>query len=215
VILAGIAVVALCAQSPNDEYRTAELRRKAITEMEHPIRPKVERTDVLVRSLGIRAGETVADIGGGSGYLLPHLVAAAGPHGAVIVEDIHDEFLAHARRKAAAAGWGNVRTVLGTAVDPGLPAGTVDTALVLDAYHHFDHPRPMLDQIWAALKPGGRLLVVDYYRSRKHPGAADADLKRHIRADRDDVIREVTERRFRLVRHFDHLPHEYVLTFVK
>jgi ubiquinone/menaquinone biosynthesis C-methylase UbiE len=217
VILCGLAGCchSQVAVKANEDYATPARRQRAATEMGHRVRPSVEHTAELVASLGLQPGDTVADIGAGVGYLLPHLVARVGAFGAVIAEDIHPDFLAQAQEKIAAAGWRNVRTVLGTERDPRLPAGQLDVALLLDTYHHLNYPAPMLQQIARALKPRGRLIIVEYYRSRKHPGATDEDLRTHIRLDREEVIAEVEAQGFRLAQRFDHLPHEYVLMFSK
>lgn len=201
------------AQKANEEYRTAAARRKAAAEMEHPVRESIERTADLVSLFGIRLGDVVADVGTGVGYLLPYLVAAAGQDGRIIAEDIHPDFLASVQRKIAQHGWKNVTAVLGNEKDPKLRLASLDVALILDTYHHLDYPGEMLGRVRHSLKSDGRLIIVDFYRSRRHPGATDADLKSHVRADRDQVIREVTEQGFRLERNFDHLPHEYVLIF--
>jgi ubiquinone/menaquinone biosynthesis C-methylase UbiE len=152
-------------------------------------------------------------VGAGVGYLVSYLVAAVGEKGKVIAQDIHADFLGQVRQKIINNGWTNVEVVLGTEKNPKLPPSAIDAAIVLDTYHHLDYPDEMLRGIGSALKPNGRLIIVDFYRSRKHPGATAEDLKSHVRADRDEVIREVAARGFRLERHFDHLPHEYILIF--
>lgn len=219
ILILFVALACCCdsqvAEKANEDYATPALRQKAAAEMGHWVRPSVEHTAELVASLGLQPGDTVADIGAGVGYLLPHLVARVGAFGAVIAEDIHPDFLVQAQEKIKAAGWRNVRTVLGTERDPRLPAGQLDVALLLDTYHHLNYPAPMLQQIARALKPRGRLIIVEYYRSRKHPGASDEDLRMHIRLDRDEVVGEVEAQGFHLTRRFDHLPHEYVLMFSK
>lgn len=201
------------AQRANDEYRTAAARKKAAGEMEHPIRASIERSGELAARLPIRLGDVVADVGAGVGYFLPYLVAAVGQHGRVIAEDIHTDFVEAARSKIVKNGWKNVTAVLGTEKDPKLAEGLLNVALVLDTYHHLDYPTEMLTALRRAMKPGGQLIIVDCYRSRKHPGATDADLKIHVRADRDEVIGEVKASGFQLERTFDHLPHLYVAIF--
>lgn len=203
------------SQKANEDYQTPERREKAAWEMNHWVRPRVEHTTELVDSLEIQPGDTVADVGTGAGYLLPYLVAKAGAQGAVIGEDIFPDFLAKAQERITAAGWQNVRTVLGTEEDPKLPLAKLDMALLLDTYHHLNYPKSMLQHIRGALKPRGRLIIVEYYRSRKHPGATDEDLRAHIRLDRDEVAAEVAVQGFRLSKQFDHLPHEYVLVFAR
>jgi SAM-dependent methyltransferase len=133
----------------------------------------------------------------------------------VVAEDIYEDFLSIAEAKIKNAGWANVRTVQGTEQNPNLEPARFDVALLVDTYHHLNYPVPMLQHIRHALKPNGRLIIADYYRSRKHPSASDEDLRSHIRADRDEVAAEVEAQGFGLMAQFDHLPNEYVLVFVK
>lgn len=203
------------ARNANEDYGTDAMRQKAAWEMDHWVRPSVEHTTDLMSSLELRPGDAVADIGTGVGYLLPYLVARVGARGSVIAEDIYPDFLAKAQERISAAGWKNVRTVPGTEHDPKLPLARLDVALLLDTYHHLNYPAEMLRHIRRALKPDGRLVIVEYYRSRKHPGASAEDLRTHIRLDRDEVVAEVQANKFHFVRQFDHLPHEYVLMFSK
>lgn len=203
------------AQKANEDYDTAAMRQRAALEMDHWVRPSVEHSSELIASLGLRPGSTVADVGTGVGYLLSYLVASVGPQGTVIGEDIFPDFLSKAQEKIKAAGWLNVRTVLGTERDPKLPPSQIDVVLVVDTYHHLNYPIEMLKNVRRGLKPRGQFIIVDYYRSRTHPGTSIEDLREHIRLDRDEVVAEVSAQDFRLVRQFDHLPHEYVLVFEK
>ena len=145
--------------------------------------------------------------------MIPYLEAKVGPFGRVVEEDIFPDFVAQAQEKIQAGGWRNARTVLGTEHDPKLPLAQFDVAIVLDTYHHFNYPAQMLRHIRAALKSSGRLIIIEYYRSRPNPSATDEDLQSHIRLDRDGVIAEVSAGGFHLTRSFDHLPYEYVLDF--
>jgi predicted methyltransferase len=213
-LLAGCCA-AQVAKKANEDYETAERRQHAASEMDHRVRPSVEHTAELVESLGIRPTDAVADVGAGVGYLIPYLLPKVGPFGSVVAEDIVPDFVAKIREKIKAAGWRNVRAVLGTEQDPKLPPARFDVAIVLDTYHHFNYPVQMLQHIRTALKPMGRLIVIEYYRSRHHPAATDEDLQSHIRLDHDGVVAEVSAHGFHLQRSFDHLPYEYVLEFAK
>src|ERR1035437_5656003 len=183
--------------------------------MDHPIRPSVEHTAELVESLGIKPFDAVVDVGTGVGYLIPYLLPKVGPFGSVCAEDIYPDFVATVQKKIGAGGWRNVRAVLGTEQDPKLPPAQFDMAIVLDTYHHFNYPAQMLQHIRTALKPKGRLIIIEYYRSRHHPSATDEDLQSHLRLDRDGVVAEVSAHGFHLTKSFDHLPYEYVLNFAR
>src|SRR5437660_1566098 len=131
-------------------------------------------------------------MGTGPGYMLPYLSRAVGPNGRVIAQDIQSDFLDRARAKANREGLKNVEFVLGTDSDPRLAAGSADLILVLDAYHHFDYPDRMLAKLAEALKPNGRVALVEYYKRRGAMGAGDPDRPlTHIRLDADDVVKEV------------------------
>jgi SAM-dependent methyltransferase len=201
------------ATRANQEYSTAERRQAAAWEMEHPNRPGVEQSERLVESFKIKPGDVVADIGTGVGYMLPLLRKAVGPTGRVIAQDIYADFLARVNEKIKINGWNNVTTILGIPADPNLPHGEIDVVLAVDVYHHLDYPGETISSVRKSLKPGGRLIVVDFYRSRKHPRGTFDDLHYHIRADRDEFATEIALGGFRLADAFDHLHHEYVLVF--
>lgn len=160
----------------------------------------------LVAALQIRPGDVVADIGTGRGFMLPYLVEAAGPRGKVIAEDIRADFLAQVEQRVKATGWTNVATVLGAEKDPRLPAGALDLALVMMAYHEFEYPGEMLAHIRRALKPEGRLVVVD-----QQPGQEGA----HAGVDRNRFADQIEANGFELVSQFDHAGNQFVLIFRK
>jgi ubiquinone/menaquinone biosynthesis C-methylase UbiE len=207
----------LCGQvatKANSAYQTEQDRKKMAAGLGDPNRDERQKPRELVQAMGIRRGMTVADVGTGIGYMLPFLSHAVGPAGRVVAEDIFDDFLAGARQRAEDAKLANVTFVKGTESDPKLPPGAVDIALVLDAYHHFDYPAKMLAGIREALKPRGRLVVVEYYRS---PAAMpDGRAMTHIRADKPDVVREIEASGFHLVSEREHIPgSQYMLVLEK
>ncbi len=182
--------------------------------MADPSRDRQEKPRELVASLALSPGMAVADVGTGPGYMLPFLSEAVGPRGRVLAEDIFPDFLEAARKRAASANLANVTLVLGTQTDPKLPVGSLDLAFLLDVYHHFDYPRPMLAHLRESLKNGGRLVIVDYHRRRGAMPSNDA--LEHIRADQPEVIGEVEAGGFQLVSKHDHIPgSQYVLVFQK
>ncbi len=197
------ALFAQAAAKANATYRTPEGREGVAKNLDDPHRAERQNPEALVKLLGVRPGMTVADLGTGTGLMLPAFSAAVGPQGKVIAEDIFPDFLDKAKKKSAA----NITYVLGTDRDPKLPAGAVDLAFVMDAYHHFDYPAEMLANIAKGLKPGGRLAIVDFYRRKGAMGADRPDFPmEHIRIDMDDVVKEVAAAGFRVLSAKDYVP---------
>lgn len=120
-----------------------------------------ERTDLLLDNLALDADDVVADIGAGTGYFtLP--IAARVPAGRVLAVDVQPEMLDIIRERMHRLGVSNVETVLATEQDPRLPAAGVDLVLFVDAYHEFAYPREVMERVFVALKPGGRVVLVEY-----------------------------------------------------
>jgi ubiquinone/menaquinone biosynthesis C-methylase UbiE len=203
------------AEEANRGYETSEDRSRVAQNLDNADREDSQKPRELLAALGVSKGDTVADIGTGVGFMLPYLAEAVGPTGRVFAEDIFPDFLEKAQGKIDEHGWKNVTTVLGGEKDAKLPQGAVDLALILDVYHHFNYPAEVLASLRNSLKPDGRLVVVDFYRSRKHPRMSPDRLENHIRLDRDGFAAEIESAGFQLDRQFDHLPHQYVLVFKK
>lgn len=129
--------------------------------LERPEREREERTDLLIEKLPLDADDVVADIGAGTGYF-SFPMASRVPGGRVLAVDIQQEMLDIITARAAKLGVENLDTVLGTVMDPHLPDDSVDLVLIVDAYHEFSHPREMGAAIAKALRPGGRLVLVEY-----------------------------------------------------
>ena len=193
----GASLTAQVAREANSGYQTEEQRKRMAAGLGDPERARTQLPELLVHEMGLRPGMTVADIGTGVGFMLPYLSKAVAPGGHVIAEDIFDDFLNAARRKAHEAGLENVVFLKGTETDPRLAEGALDMALVLDVYHHFDYPEKMLAAIHRALKDGGKLVVVEYYK--RESAMPNGRALTHIRLDMPDVIKEVEANHFHLL----------------
>ncbi len=201
------------AEKANGRYRTAEGRKGMIETLADPHRASQLRAQEFVSGLQLKPGDSAADVGSGAGVLLPFLSKAVGPGGKVFAMDIFPDFLERAKKKAQADGLANVTFILGTEHDTNLPAASCDVVVTVDAYHHFDYPADTLASIRRALRPGGRLVILDYYRRENAMGNGGLALE-HIRIDRDDVKKEVESNGFQLVSSKDHVPDsQYILTF--
>jgi ubiquinone/menaquinone biosynthesis C-methylase UbiE len=127
-----------------------------------PERESEEHPDQALDAIGIQRGSTVADIGAGVGYFTGRLAERVGTSGVVYGEDIQQPMLDMLTKNMGARHLTNVRAVLGTADDPKLPAKSLDVVLLVDVYHEFSEPEKMLDRIRDALKPGGRIVFLEY-----------------------------------------------------
>ncbi len=149
-----------------------------------------QRPQEVVDALDIGAGSVVADVGSGSGYFTFHLAARVTPTGRVYAVDIDEDELKSLRRRAEREHLTQIETILGETDDPKLPPDSLDAVLVVNAYHEMREYDAMLAKLYQALKPGGRLAIIDsdtgeedsrgpYYRRHRVP---------------DEVVREDAER---------------------
>ena len=130
--------------------------------LERPERDTEEHTEVLVEQLKLKPGEVVADIGAGTGYFSRRLARKVGATGRVLGVDIQPEMLILLTNRMAAIGITNVVPILGSATDPKLPAASVDLVLMVDVYHEFDFPSEIMEALCRSVKPGGRVVFVEY-----------------------------------------------------
>ncbi len=130
--------------------------------LERPEREKEEHCTKLLEALALKPGDVIADVGAGSGYYTFRMAPRVGPKGKVLAVDIQPEMLALVRKRMKEGKFDNVEPVLGTVTDPKLPAGGVDLVLLVDVYHEFSHPYEMTAEMVKALRPGGRVVFVEY-----------------------------------------------------
>ena len=133
----------------------------AIRWLERPDREEEENPSLVMERMELKGNEAIADIGAGSGYFT-FLLAPYVPEGKVVAVDIQQEMLDFIEGKKKLKKARNVETVLGTIEDVKLPKDSVDVVLMVDAYHEFSHPREMMESIMKGLKPGGRVILLEY-----------------------------------------------------
>lgn len=129
--------------------------------LDRPERDQEERPDLVMKALGLKPGDLVADLGCGTGYFSWRMAQAVGAKGVVFGVEIQPEMLAHLAVKMKERGVTNVVGVLGTTQDPKLPK-PVDLVIMVDVYHEFDHPYEMMAAVARQLKPGGRVAFIEY-----------------------------------------------------
>jgi len=187
---------------------TTQRRLLDSTLFEGPDRDRWQRPDYIMDALGIADGAVVADIGTGRGWFAVRLARRVGPRGLVVAEDILPEMLDAVERRASREGWTNVETVLGTPDDPKLTPGRFDAVLVVDTYHEVENGPALLGHLRDALKPSGRLGIVDYRTDGGGPGPPTDN-----RIDADAVIRDAEGAGLTLLTRDSSLPFQYLLIF--
>lgn len=134
---------------------------QGINWLERNSRETEEKPDTTVEMLNLKADDVVADIGAGSGYF-SFRMAAKVPEGKVYAVDIQPEMLEAIARLKQENHITNIETILGQEDNPNLPPESIDLALMVDAYHEFAYPKEMMDGIFSALKPGGKVVLLEY-----------------------------------------------------
>jgi SAM-dependent methyltransferase len=133
----------------------------AIGWLERDEREKEEAPSRAIAAIDLKPTDVIADIGAGSGYY-SFRISPKVPQGKVIAVDIQQEMLDFLHKKSAELKITNVEPHLGAIDDVKLPAASIDAALMVDAYHEFSHPREMLASLRSALKPGGRIFLLEF-----------------------------------------------------
>jgi ubiquinone/menaquinone biosynthesis C-methylase UbiE len=179
--------------------------------LEREGREAEERPQEVIRAMGLRDGSVVADVGCGSGFYSRRLARAVAPSGRVYAVDIQPEMLDLLKSLAAKESLTNIVPVLGTEEEPRLPKGTVDWILLVDVYHEFQKPKPMLAGLRAALAPKGRVALVEY----RAEGTTAAHIRPEHRMSVEQVLAEWRPAGFRLVKRQETLPSQHLFVFEK
>ena len=169
-----------------------------------------EEPDRAIAALDLKSGQTVADIGSGSGYMSVKLARWVGSSGRVYAEDIQPEMIALLNQRLAKDKVKNVTPVLGAFDDPKLPAEAIDLMLLVDVYHEFSEPQKMLRGLRAALKPGGRLVLLEY---RKEDPAVPIRIEHKMTVA--EAKMEVEAEGFKLTKVDERVPRQHILIFTK
>ena len=170
-VVAAVAIgVGLEAQEPAAGRHGRLYPPQDLGLLEGPDREAWQKPDEIMDALGIADGASVADIGPGAGWFTIRLARRVGPNGRVYATDVQPQMLEAVRRRVAREGLLNVETRLGSDSDPKLPLRTLDAALVVDTYPEVEDRVTFLRNLAAALKPGGRIGIVNYKPGRGGPG---------------------------------------------
>jgi ubiquinone/menaquinone biosynthesis C-methylase UbiE len=177
--------------------------------LERDTREAEESPSKAINLMELKPTDVVADIGAGTGYFSFRLAAKV-PRGRVIAEDIDPEMIKDLNVTIRKNAITNVEPALGTEADPKLPEGAVDVVLMVDAYHEFDHPREMMEAIMKALKPGGRLVDLEY--RGEDPNVA---IKPHHKMTEAQAKKEMAAVGLVHVKTLHDLPQQHLMVFQK
>ena len=207
---AGIAAcVLLAATLAGAQTRPRLFPPQDLGLLEGPDRDAWQRPDQIMDALQIGEGSVVADIGAGGGWFTVRLAQRVRPNGRVYAEDIQPQMVQAIERRVQREGLQkDVTTQRGSADDPKLPAGALDAALIVDAYHEIEHPITLLRNVRASLKPTGVLGIVNFKKDGGGPGP-----EMDIRVDAEKVIADAAAAGLELRKRENFLRYQYMLTF--
>ncbi len=176
--------------------------------LERKDRDEWQKPDEVVGALGLESGQSAADIGAGSGYFSVRLARAVGPHGKVFAVDIQQDLIDHLAGRAKQQGLANLAPVLGSPHDPALAAASVDLIFICDVVHHIENRQAYYTKLAKALRPGGRIAIVDFYKRELPVGPGVA-----MKIAKPAMIAELEQAGFELAAEHGFLPHQYFLIF--
>jgi ubiquinone/menaquinone biosynthesis C-methylase UbiE len=178
---------------------------------EHEGRAIFDKRAEILAAMDLKPGMHVADIGAGTGVISRLIAEKVGPTGVVYAVDVAKNMVDHIAKTAAEQKLTNLKPVLGDPRSPKLEPGSVDAICIIDAYHHFEYPKEMLAEIKKALRPDGRLLLIDFKRIE---GVSRPYILNMVRAGEGTFTDEFINAGFEVVeRKGDMFPENYVLKF--
>ena len=176
--------------------------------LERENREKEERTDVLLRYLNLQKGMMIADIGARTGYLSRRMVDSVGASGVIYATDVQPAMIA--KLKFLVKNYPKIKPVLADSSNVNLPANSIDMAILVDVYHELDSPFEVIQSIVTALKPNGKLVLVEYRaEDDKVP------IKQTHKMTEAQVIKELSVQPVQWVKTIETLPSQHVVIFVK
>jgi ubiquinone/menaquinone biosynthesis C-methylase UbiE len=214
LIVVSVFAAAVSAQSqrpPRSQQHGKLFPPQDLGLLEAPDRDLWQPPERIMDALGIAEASVVADVGAGSGWFTVRLARRVGPNGIVYAQDVQAEMLSAITRRVQREGLTNVRPVLGRGNDPRFPAaamGKLDAILLVGTYFEIEDRVTMLRNLAAALKPGGRIGVIDFKANGGGPGPPPEE-----RVDPEVVIRDAAQAGLRLLSSESFLPYQYFLIF--
>ena len=207
-VLAALVTALGAVGQAQDRRQIRRFSPEKLGELEGPDREAWQKSDAIMDALGIYDGSSVADLGAGGGWFTVRLARRVGPRGRVYAEDVQKEMIESMNRRIAREGLHNVTLVLGTAENPGLALKSVDAVLIVNSYAEVDKGVEWLRNVRGALKPNGRIGIVDFRKEGWGPGPPLDE-----RIEEAVVIKDAQAANLRLISKDTALPFQYPLVF--
>ena len=199
---------------PQDTQRTGHLfPPENLGLLESPDRAAWQKPDQIMDALGVAEGSKAADIGAGAGWFTIQLARRVGPNGLVYAEDVQRQMIEAIRRRVSREGLQNVEARLGTDTDPSLPAGALDAILIVDVYPEVVQRVTFLRNTARALKPNGRIGIVNYKPGQGGPGPS-SNANEGVRVDASAVEADARAAGLRVLAR-ENLPFQYLIVLGK
>jgi ubiquinone/menaquinone biosynthesis C-methylase UbiE len=213
ILLASLLSGSVYSQEHNKEQNPSATQQRFsdielwIKRFEDPERDKWQRPAEVVKAMDLKPGDVVADIGAGTGYFTRHIAAAVGPSGKAIGLDIEPGMVKYMEEDAKKLNLSNYEARVVKTDNPELGPHSVDVIFLCDTYHHIENRLEYFRNVSPSLKPGGRLVIVDFIKD------TDFGPPREHKMAKESVIEELLKAGYRLIKSHDLLQHQYFLEF--
>ncbi len=183
-----------------------------LDQLERPERDHYQKPTEVIQALGLKPGMVVADLGSGSGYFTRRFIEAVTETGKVYAIDVEPEALKHVKDSIEHMHISyTAEFILAQPDNPKLPLESVDLIFLCNVYHHLDNRMAYFTNVKSALRPGGRIAIIDYYHDER---SGDLGFSKTHLVPRETVLDEMTKAGYRLLREHTFLPKQYFLEFV-
>jgi arsenite methyltransferase len=216
LILPWMLLPALLVAQNTPKQKTAEEIHKMhqdskeyISMLENPQRDAEQKPDEVIAAMNLKEGETLADIGAGSGYFAFRFARKLGDSGRVYAVDINSDMILYMNRHIRDTKLKNVTTILSDPNDPLLAEALIDRFFICNTWHHIGDRNQYLALMRKMLKPGGQIIILDY-RKEPLPVGPPPEMK----MAREEVIKEMESGGFKVGKEHTFLPYQYFLVFV-
>lgn len=196
--------------TPEEIHKMQQDPEAYIAILEDPQRDVEQKPDEVIAAMHIRKGETIADIGAGSGYFAFRFAPHVGASGRIYAVDINPDMILYMNRIIRDKKIGNVTTVLSTPDDPLLPPDSIDRFFICNTWHHIPDPSRYLGLMKEMLRPGGQIVIVDYFKKALPAGPPPS-----MKIARGEVVDRMKKNGFGLAEEHTFLPYQYFLVFKK